>query len=412
MTPEEAVIGACLLDPNVIREAIEHVMPSDFATWQGEQIFQAIIDLHVTRQPVDVVTVAARLADKGERFGPDGGVLDLHRVISMTPAASSVAFYAAEVREAAVRRGLRAAAGRIAQEASDEATPAAVALANAIDQLRKVRDDAPIRSMVGMSLDELMAEQDSYDWVIKHFLERGDRFIFTGGEGAGKSMLVRQMAVFASHGIHPLWLRPIPPVNVVVLDLENSAAQWRRKTRRMFEAARRVSTRRASFYLSNHLDGFDITKDSDLGMVHRTLDENPCDILFIGPLYRLVPRAVMTDDEAAPLLSALNTLRARGCAIVTEAHAGNNRDKDLRPIGSSAFLRWPEFGRGLRKDPTEWGLVHLEKWRGDRDERDIPERLKRGGAVAWHPPELAQSVLAPFREDYQESLDGGSTNGY
>ncbi|MBK0297059.1 hypothetical protein IAE22_34985, partial [Bacillus sp. S34] len=78
------------------------------------------------------------------------------------------------------------------------------------------------------------------------------------------------------------------------------------------------------------------------------------DVLFIGPLYRLIPRAINSDDDAAPLLAALDTLRDRGLAMVIEAHAGHavghGGERDLRPRGSAALLGWPEFGLGLRQD--------------------------------------------------------------
>src|SRR6184192_4307270 len=99
---EEAVIGACLLDQNVIREAVKYVMPSDFSFWQGEEIFSAIIALHSMRQPVDVLTVGAKLA--GSRIPPT----ELHRLVEQVPTAANVAFYAEQVHEASIRRKLRA----------------------------------------------------------------------------------------------------------------------------------------------------------------------------------------------------------------------------------------------------------------------------------------------------------------
>ena len=73
-------------------------------------------------------------------------------------------------------------------------------------------------------------------------------------------------------------------------------------------------------------------------------------ILAIGPLSRLVPRALQTDDEAAPVLAALDTIRDRDIALLIEAHAGHTVGKggqrDLRPRGSSALLGWPGLGVG------------------------------------------------------------------
>jgi hypothetical protein len=395
LTPEEAVLGACLLDQSVIRLAVEHVMPSDFSFWKGEEIFTAIIGLHSIGQPVDVITVGAKLADAGSKIHP----AELHRLVEQVPTAANVGFYAAEVRDAAVRRGLKAVAIKLAQSAENEMQPAGVTLAEGIAGLQSVRDDSPFSSLHGRTLTEVMAEDDEYDWVIKRLFERGDRMILTGGEGAGKSMLVRQMAIFAAAGIHPFWLSDIPPVDVVVIDRENSERQWRRKARGLFNMARdHGNADPGRLYLECDSRPMDLTRDSDLGYVHRVLDQHPCDVLVLGPLYKLVPRAVMTDDDAAPLQAALDSLRARGCALITEAHAGHDREKSLRPVGSSAWLRWPEFGRGIRKDLTQPGRVTFEQWRGDRDERSFPEAFTRGGFIPWTAEGVSPGLLARFHD--------------
>jgi replicative DNA helicase len=115
------------------------------------------------------------------------------------------------------------------------------------------------------------------------------------------------------------------------------------------------------------------------------------DIVMLGPLYRLAPRALQTDDEAAPVIAALNLIRARGSAIILEAHAGHAQGpggrRDLRPRGSSALMGWPEFGYGLRWADDETArqerTVEMVSWRGDRDEREWPEKLTAGGTWPW-----------------------------
>ena len=416
LTPEEAVIGACILDQGVIREAVKLVMPSDFSTWQGEEIFSAIIALHSTGRPVDALSVTAQLAATGSRVNP----VDIHRVVSEVPTAANVAFYAEQVAEQATRRKLTAVGQRLVQYSADPAQMPGTVLASALKDLKAAREDSPVSSLRGKYLGDIMAEPDSFDWVIKNLFERGDRLIFTADEGGGKSMLTMQIGILAAAGIHPFWLGEIPPVNVVVYDRENSERRWRRKARPIFEAAQAIGTGEpANIYVENDLyDDFDITKDRDLGKIHRILDMNPCDLLLIGPLYKMVPRAINSDDEAAPLLHALDSLRERGLCIITEAHAGHNRGADLHPIGSSAFLRWPEFGFGLRKDP-ELGKhrVTLERWRGDREERSFPLAMNRGkigSGVPWVAEGVSQALLATlqdpnalFHPDNEESATHG-----
>ena len=412
MTPEEAVIGACILDPNVIREAVKLVMPSDFDTWQGEEVFGAIIRLHSTHRPIDVLTVIDELAATKSRVQAG----DIHRIIAEVPTAANVAYYAELVREAATRRRLTRTGQKLVQYANDPSTLPGAVLADAIKELKAAREDSPTSSLRGMTLAELMAEPDSYDWVIRGLFERGDRYMLTGNEGAGKSMLVKQMVVFAAAGIHPFWLNDIKPVDVVVIDRENSERQWRRKARELFNAARAVGKGDpGSLYIENNLGDFDITKDRDLGYVHRVLDHNPCDILAIGPLYKLIPRAIKTDDDAAPLLAALDSLRARGCVIITEAHAGNERSASLRPVGSSAFMRWPEFGHGMRQDPNDENRFILERWRGDRDERPFPYSLyRRGGEgnVPWVAENVPPGLLARLNDPDALIDQGGTPVGF
>lgn len=136
------------------------------------------------------------------------------------------------------------------------------------------------------------------------------------------------------------------------------------------------------------LPRIDITRDKDLARIHQLLDAHQPDLVVIGPLYRLVPRALQTDDDAAPVLAALDTIRDRGAALMMEAHAGHALGKggvrDLRPRGSSSLLGWPEFGYGMRGIGSE-GYADLVQWRGPREDREWPARLRRADGFRWLP---------------------------
>jgi hypothetical protein len=88
------------------------------------------------------------------------------------------------------------------------------------------------------------------------------------------------------------------------------------------------------------------------------------------------------------VLAALDTIRDRGCALMIEAHAGHAIGKggirDLRPRGSSSLLGWPEFGYGMRSMGSA-GYADLVQWRGPREDRNWPDRLRRGDGFRWVP---------------------------
>src|SRR5690606_8696766 len=165
-----------------------------------------------------------------------------------------------------------------------------------------------------------------YDWIVHGLLERQDRLVITGGEGAGKSYLTQQLAILSASGIHPSTFEQIDPVKVLFVDAENSEKQWRRRVRPLVRKAAQHGSVDPRFAMHvRTVPRLDITNEKDLGWVHRLIDEYAPDMLVIGPLYKLSPKAIQTDDDAAPLIAALDGLRARGCALVMEAHAGHGK---------------------------------------------------------------------------------------
>jgi replicative DNA helicase len=380
---EKAVIGSVLLDSNVLT-LLDGVLSShDFGDGQLSLLWDGIQAMRSRREPVDVLTVGAALAGWGVRSVTPA---DLHTFVSTVPHAMSVRQYARAVREDAMRRNVRAVAAQMLQTV--DADPG-LTLSNGINQLRDVQGAHELKKFHVTTLGDILATEDSYDWVIPGLLEKRDRLLVTGGEGSGKSTLVRQLAILSAAGLHPFNFTPTPPVNVLVIDAENSESQWRRASRGVTKQAKLYGSHDPGDLRISCTPRMDLTRDSDLGQVHRLLDDAMADIVVIGPLYRLVPRAITNDDEASPLLAALDTIRDRGCALVIEAHAGHalgqGGERDLRPRGSAALMGWPEFGLGLRLPKPGSSTYEITRWRGDRDRRDFPNGLVKGGDWPWTP---------------------------
>lgn len=245
-------------------------------------------------------------------------------------------------------------------------------------------------------LDEILAQRVSYDWIIPDLLERGDRLVLTGTEGLGKSWLLRMMSLSAAAGIDPF--RPdrrYDPRNVLVIDAENTESQWARGVKYLSWIVSQYGHGNVGKKVSLSAGvRVDLTQRPDANQIHQLIDEHKPDVLYIGPLYKLVPRAVMTDDDAAPLIATLDEFRERGLTLLMEAHAGHAKgaggDRDLRPRGSSALLGWPEFGYGLQRDEESENMAHLIPWRGQREERRWPRLLRRGNQDYAEMPWVAE----------------------
>lgn len=390
---EQAVLGAMLVSEQAVERAIAALSAGDFFRPAHGLIFGECAAAHRAGEAVDPVTIRARL--EGSKELPRvGGAPYLFRLYETVPVAASVAHYAGIVRRHAERRRLIVAGYRIVQMAREQDEASHGVAERAVRELEAVRDFGSEEDVTTQTITEFLAVPDEeYDWVVPGLLERGDRMILTGQEGAGKSTLLRQLAVTIAAGVHPFTGEHIDPKRVLVVDCENGPAHVRRKIRPLVTQAAALARPIAetNLWLEIRPEGLDLALDRDVSwLLRRSSLINP-DVVMIGPLYRMVPRALNTDDDVAPIIATLNMIRARGACVLVEAHAGHalgvGGRRDLRPRGSSALLGWPEFGYGIRFSDSEQAkqrrTVDLVPWRGDRDERSWPEMLTAGGQWPW-----------------------------
>jgi replicative DNA helicase len=110
---EESLIGAMLLSPEAVSVAYETVQAEDFYRPLHGQIFGAIMALTHAGEPVDYVTVQAKLQERG------AAVIELAVLSSLqmnTPSAANAQHYAEIVRDKAQQRRLIAVGGEIVDD--------------------------------------------------------------------------------------------------------------------------------------------------------------------------------------------------------------------------------------------------------------------------------------------------------
>ncbi|WP_435643387.1 AAA family ATPase [Streptomyces sp. H49] len=347
--------------------------------------------------PVDPITLTNALREAGS-LTKVGGPAYLHRLASGLFHAADAEHYAAIIRQLAQRRAIIAAGQRMMQlgfdpTAGDSADVAeeAVALARDVRDQGRAATDTPVTDM-----HDFLTVQDTYDWVIPGLLEHGDRLILTAGEGGGKSVLLRQIAVATAAGVNPFTIAPSEygPQKVLVLDCENSEPQNRRHYRPLMNAAARarMPVKRGQIHIDCRPEGVDLTRAEGRAWLMRRVETVMPDLLVIGPIYQLHTGDPSSEDHARRVTTALNEARVTAnCAMVMEAHAPHGNGfgpRALRPAGSSLWLRWPEFGFGLRpvedeRSAEEDRARRLVPWRGLRDDRAFPPFLRQGERGGW-----------------------------
>ena len=115
------------------------------------------------------------------------------------------------------------------------------------------------------------------------------------------------------------------------------------------------------------------------------------DILYMGTAYKLTDVTDETHRAVRAIQGVVDKIRAElECSVIIEHHAGHgamNDRNNMRPEGSSYWLRWPDFGYGMVPVKTEGSrLMKLTPWRGDRaTDRHFPVAVKQGPVLPWLP---------------------------
>lgn len=210
---ERAVLGAMMLNGDVVGEVQRLVSADDFHTSAHATIFTRIVGLFEGGQPVDPIAVSTALARANE-LQRVGGAPYLHTLISDVPTASNAGYYAELVAEAAARARLVDTAVYIRQLATSGNSDFVVEQAReAFERATASRDAAAdTGAWVGDVIDDHVASWDDDDpevgieWPyldvqdLTNGLKPGQLVVVAGRPGVGKSTVAMDMARHAARG--------------------------------------------------------------------------------------------------------------------------------------------------------------------------------------------------------------------
>jgi replicative DNA helicase len=111
---EESVLGAMMLSPGAIGAVSEVLDAGDFYRESHAKIYRAALALYAHGEPVDAITLADQLEERGE-LDDVGGRARLAEVAALVPATANAAHYARIVSEMATLRGLITAGQEVAR---------------------------------------------------------------------------------------------------------------------------------------------------------------------------------------------------------------------------------------------------------------------------------------------------------
>lgn len=116
---ERTVLGALMIDKDAVVRIADFLVPDDFYNANHQKIYQTILELFVRGEPIDLLTVTAKLKEKN-LLKEIGDVEYLTDLINAVPSAAHIAHYANIVKEKKIRRDLIHASSEINENAFDE----------------------------------------------------------------------------------------------------------------------------------------------------------------------------------------------------------------------------------------------------------------------------------------------------
>jgi replicative DNA helicase len=109
---ERAILGGLLIDNDAVPKVVAVLSPDDFYREAHRNVFKTITELFENNEPVDWLTLTARLKDQGI-LEAVGGTPFLTELIDDVPSAANVLHYATQVKEKALLRKMIAASTEI-----------------------------------------------------------------------------------------------------------------------------------------------------------------------------------------------------------------------------------------------------------------------------------------------------------
>lgn len=387
---ERAVLSAMIQSAGAVREARALLTVADFHGTANEVLFAVCCDLADAGISPDPAAVLAELDRRG-MAAKAGGATYIGSLYGLPTTAGNVTHYAERVRAAARRRAMVLHGRRLVQIATetpdlDDALSAAARETIALEVLIDETVDGPVEGL--STWNAFLNQPDRVeDWIVPGLIERQDVVMLLASPGAGKSWLSRQMCLCVAAGVHPF--KPgerIDPQRTLLIDLENPPTMVRRQSRGpAFQVSRLGDHGGDRGHVWMRPEGLNLRTREDALLLERVIGETQPALVALGSLYKAFSRGRDDWDTAADEVRAVfDRMRSRyRCAFWLEHHMPKGSEHK-NPFGSSVWERWPGFGRVIdRKGDNMWALA--KTFRGDRDVREFPAGLCRGGELPWSP---------------------------
>ena len=165
---EEAVLGALLLEPEVVPDILDQLQADCFYKDVHKKIFEAITTLSSRNDPVDIFSVSDELSKRGE-LEEVGGMAYLSQLSTKIGAAAHVEYHTKVLLQKFLQRELISISYEVQKAAFDDSLPVDDLIDSAEEKVftlaqRNVRNETkPILSVINRAVEQIETNQKRED---------------------------------------------------------------------------------------------------------------------------------------------------------------------------------------------------------------------------------------------------------
>ncbi len=393
---EMALLGSVMLRPEALHDIVDIVTHESFYSEKHRIIFETMMELFAKRSPIDLLSISARLKEKGW-LDQIGGNTYLTEIVNAVPSSSNIKHYAEIVQKKYMMRRLIEASDHISQIGYDEIKDLEEMLDSAEKKLFDVTNFhsshkfVPIKDELGEAwdrLDRLHTDGQGMRGIPTGFadidnklsgLQKSDLIILAARPSMGKTSLAldiaRQAAVNhgKSVGIFSLEMSSQQLVDRMLAAQSNVDA-WKLRTGKLsrqndFEAIRESLDKlnNAPIYIDDQ-PGNTILKMRSIA--RRLKSEKGLDLIVVDYLQLMVPASTGKNDNLVQQTTEISrslknlareldvpVLALSQLSRAVEQRGGRPRLSDLRDSGS------------IEQDADVVMFIHREDKYKDQDEK-------------------------------------------
>jgi replicative DNA helicase len=363
---EKVILGSIFLNNELTTQATSTISESDFSLKAHRCIFEEIVKLHSSGDPINPITVGGQLADRGE-LERISGLTYLTSLIDGVPRTDSIEYYCRRVKEKAQLRQTTACLEHAISELEDGELDRLQVVERLQSKLSEIgesdNDRSPLQGVYPTLDDFFDAEIEEMESILTG-AHRGEVASLVAMTNHGKTTLLLNVAlsIAAGKSFPPIAPEVSNPRRVLYIDSESPAACAKADLQKMSRYIDNNKLARENFGIvveaSISGEPMNLSRPDHLKHIIKLAKLQRADLVIVDTVANAFDlqdensNAEVTRRVIKPLI---RLAREANCAVVFTHHIGKANETQTREAaykgrGASAFGALPRTSFTIERD--------------------------------------------------------------